>query len=131
MINFLKSNKVYLIYFPLVIYWLILFIATSIPTDYIPSVGIGDKFSHFFAYLVLSFLLYFTFILQEKFDILKRYPATFSILIASLYGIIDEFHQMLIPGRSAEFFDWVADFAGAIAGVLFAILIFKKFCSEH
>lgn len=130
MINFLKSNKVYLIYLPLIIYWLILFIATSIPTDYIPSVGIGDKFSHFFAYLVLSFLLYFTFTLQGKIEILRKYPAAFSTVIASFYGILDELHQMLIPGRSAEFFDWVADLAGAIIGALIAKLIFHKYCRE-
>lgn len=127
LIDFLKKNRAILIYLPLIIYWLILFIATSLPTDYIPSVGVGDKFSHFFAYMVLSVLLYFTFSLQTRSEILKKYPAIMTILVGSVYGILDELHQMLIPGRSAEFLDWIADFVGTIVGVLLARLLYRIF----
>lgn len=127
LIDFLKKNRAILIYLPLIIYWLILFIATSLPTDYIPSVGVGDKFSHFFAYMVLSVLLYFTFSLQTRSEILKKYPAIITILVGSVYGILDELHQMLIPGRSAEFLDWIADFVGTIVGVLLARLLYRIF----
>ena len=37
-------------------------------------------------------------------------------IFAALLGGVDEFHQQWIPGRSMEFFDWVADFAGGTAG---------------
>jgi VanZ family protein len=37
-------------------------------------------------------------------------------IFAALLGAVDEFHQQWIPGRSMEFFDWVADFAGGTAG---------------
>jgi len=130
LINFLRSNKVYLVYLPLAIYWIILFIATSIPSEYAPSIGIGDKFSHFFAYLGLCVLMYFTFAFQKKYLILKKYPGFMSIIIASLYGIFDELHQMLIPGRSGELLDWIADFVGVIIGILIVKIIFMKYSSK-
>lgn len=126
LIKYLKSYKIQLVYIPLIIYWIVLLIATSIPADRMPSVGVGDKFSHFFAYLILSALLYFAFSLQEKYSVLKNNPALISAGIASAYGIFDELHQMLIPGRSAELLDWVADFCGALAGVLIARQIYSR-----
>jgi VanZ family protein len=38
-------------------------------------------------------------------------------VIISLGAALDELHQLFIPGRDAEFFDWVADTVGAIAGL--------------
>lgn len=130
MINYIKKNKVKFVYLPLAIYWLILFIATSLPTEYMPSVGVGDKYNHFFAYLGLGFLLYYAFSFQEKFLLLKKYPFIMAIIIASVYGIFDELHQLLIPGRSAEFLDWLADFFGAMTGVLIARFIYIRFRME-
>ena len=37
-------------------------------------------------------------------------------IFAALLGAVDEFHQQWIPGRSMEFLDWAADFAGGTAG---------------
>ncbi len=126
MIEILKKHKVLLVYFPLGVYWLILFIATSIPSDYIPSVGVSDKFNHFFAYMGLSVLLYFAFNLQNKYEIMNKYPAALTLVIAAIYGAFDEVHQMLIPGRSAELLDWIADIFGAVTGVLIAVFVYKK-----
>ena len=53
-----------------------------------------------------------------------------AIIIASVYGIFDELHQLLIPGRSAEFLDWLADFFGAMTGVLIARFIYIRFRME-
>jgi len=130
LLEYLKKNKIYLVYLPLVVYWIALFIATSIPTEYIPSVGVSDKLNHFFAYLVLSVLLYLTFIFQEKLPLLREYPASFTLVIGSVYGIFDELHQMLIPGRHAEVLDWIADFVGVIAGVLIVKLFLLKFNNQ-
>jgi VanZ family protein len=131
LLEYLRKNKIYLIYLPLGLYWIALFIATSIPTEYIPAVGVSDKLNHFFAYLVLSVLLYLTFIFQEKAPLLREYPATFTLLIGSVYGIIDELHQLLIPGRHAEVLDWIADFIGVIAGVLIVKLLFLRINNKN
>ncbi len=38
--------------------------------------------------------------------------------LLSLLGVLDELHQLFIPGRDAEVGDWVADTTGAAAGLL-------------
>ena len=63
---------------------------------------------------------------QNKFQLLKKYPATITVLIASLYGLFDEIHQMFVPGRSAEFLDWLADFSGSLLAVLITGYLIKK-----
>ena len=130
MFSYIEKNKIALVYTPFVIYWIALFIATSIPAQSVPSFGVSDKFSHFFAYLILAVLLHLTLSFQEKSVFLKRNAALLTSAIVLLYGVLDELHQMLVPGRSAEFLDWVADAAGALCGVLIITFLLKKFKKE-
>lgn len=44
------------------------------------------------------------------------------MLLASLYGAVDELHQATVPGRSADVADWVADTLGAAFAVTLAVL---------
>lgn len=127
MLKFLEQHKASLVYLPLILYWIILLTATSVPSDKLPKeiFEVGDKLLHFGAYLVLSVLLCLTLIFQKKFVLLKKYPYYFTILFGSLYGALDELHQMFIPGRSAEFADWVADTLGTIGGVLIVYFVKK------
>lgn len=127
MLNFLRSHKITLVYIPLIVYWIVLLVATSIPASRIPEVGVSDKFNHFFAYAVLCALLFFALSIQDKFILFKKHPAKMSLLIATFYGALDEIHQMFIPGRSAELLDWVADFLGAVTGVLIAKYLLNKY----
>jgi VanZ family protein len=128
--SYLEKNKSRLVYLPLIVYWIILFTATSIPAQSVPSFGVGDKFNHFFAYFILAILLYLTLSFQEKSIFTQRNAALLTIAIILLYGVLDELHQMLIPGRSAEFLDWAADAIGAICGVLIVSSLLKKFKRE-
>jgi len=114
----------------LIVYWIILFIATSIPAQSVPSFGVGDKVNHFLAYLILAVLLFLTLSFQEKSMFAKRNAALLTIAVILLYGVLDELHQMLVPDRSAEFLDWVADGVGAICGVLIISFLLKKFKKE-
>lgn len=118
MFEFLSKRKVLLVYTPLIVYWLILFTATSIPTKDLPSIGFSDKVNHLMAYFVLSVLVYLTLLFQRKSELLFNYAPIVTLIISSFYGIADELHQMFIPGRSAEVFDWFADAIGAILGIL-------------
>lgn len=123
--NYLERNKVVLVYLPLVIYWILLFTLTSLPTNSVPSVGVNDKVEHFAAYFVLSFLLYFTLIFQQKSITLKKNAFLFTILFVILYGVLDEVHQLLIPGRSCEFLDFFADVFGGVLGMILMKLFVK------
>ena len=53
--------------------------------------------------------------------------------LAVLYAVTDELHQIFIPGRACRFFDVCVDAAGALAGIVFCLLVaflWKKLC-EH
>ncbi|MDZ7623473.1 MAG: VanZ family protein [Ignavibacteriaceae bacterium] len=49
-----------------------------------------------------------------------------TIVICLFYGAVDELHQMLVPGRFAETWDWVADALGAFAGVLIVYFLINR-----
>lgn len=128
MFSYLQYHKRYFIHLPLIIYWIILFILTSLPTGLaIETRDVSDKLLHFGAYGLLSVLLHLNMYFQNKFIRLKNSPATFTLVIASIYGLIDEIHQMFVSGRSAEFLDWVADFSGSLVAVLITGYIINRF----
>jgi VanZ family protein len=116
--EFLEKRKVWLVYIPLIIYWLILFVATTLPVERLPSIGLTDKINHFIAYFVLAVLVNLTLIYQRKSKFLFKKAQIATIVICLFYGALDELHQLLVPGRSAETLDWVADASGTFTGVL-------------
>lgn len=72
-----------------------------------------DKLAHFCVFGLLATLI--IRLVPEK----LRWPwgATGVVLLVSLFGLSDEFHQSFTPGRSVEFADWVADTLGALVAV--------------
>lgn len=124
--NFLKLKKVLFVYFPLAVYWIAIFIATSIPTDKIPQLfKFQDKFEHFVAYFILALLITFTIHFQEKYLSLKSKIILAPLLILIIYAGFDELHQMLIPGRVADVFDWTADVIGSTIGIFISNFIIR------
>ncbi len=126
MFDFLERKKKLFVFTPLIIYWIILFIATSLPVQSVPAIAISDKINHFLAYFILSVLLNLALIFQRKSIFFFNNAAAAAVIIASVYGALDEIHQIFIPGRFAEVLDWLADTAGAVLGVLFISYLIKK-----
>ncbi len=93
------------------------------PSNSLPTVAISDKINHLLAYFGLAVLLNLTLHFQGKFDLSLNKTAIFTLIIASLYGAADELHQLFVPGRYAEFFDWIANFIGVVLGILVAYFI--------
>ena len=119
MFKYLEKRKVWLVYVPLAVYWLMLIIGTSLPLNRLPTIGLSDKISHLLAYFGLSVLLNLTLIYQRKSKFLFDKAGWVAILICLVYGVVDELHQMFVPGRLADTLDWLADSTGTIFGVLF------------
>jgi VanZ family protein len=125
MINSGKKQKIAL--GVLVIYWIVLFLGTTLPSNNLPDVPSGDKLNHFAGYAVLSFLL-FTYMRLKSSDEtveIRIFQKTF--IIASVYGILDELHQIPIPGRFFEWYDILADVNGAALGLAFAFIISRTY----
>ncbi len=122
----LDLKKVYFVYIPLIVYWVILFVFTTIPVDTMPKLfDVQDKLEHFLAYFVLSTLLFLSLHFQNQYKFIKKNVVAVTIICIMLYGAIDELHQILIPGRMADIFDWIADFMGGSLGIIFTSLFVK------
>ena len=91
-----------------------------------PGFAIGDKLLHLIAYFILAILLALTLIFQSKYPFLKKKFFISTIIISSVYGLLDEIHQGFIPGRSNDIFDWFADSVGGLAGALLVYFILAK-----
>ncbi|MBS7525877.1 VanZ family protein [Fusibacter paucivorans] len=70
------------------------------------------KYAHFFAYLVLGFLMGLAF---------KKWPHVIGFGI--LYAISDEWHQRFVPGRGPGILDVAIDAAGVCAGLCLLIVL--------
>jgi VanZ family protein len=103
-------------------YWVALFTLTHLPR--VPVIGppVQDKVAHLLAYGVLAGVLYLT--TWASGSGAKR-AAYFVIAVTVLYGAMDELTQPLV-GRSCEWYDWLADAAGAltVVGVFTSIRYF-------
>jgi VanZ family protein len=99
-------------FLPAALWLVVIFILTSLPAPVIPDVRIphADKMIHFAIYLPLGFLLARAFRHRGSRAIL--YAAALCLAAASC----DELHQVLVPGRSADILDLLADLAGGLAG---------------
>lgn len=133
MISFLEKHRVYTVYLPLAAYWIFIFTATSVSVDTLPTPRVSDKLLHFGAFAVLGFLLDLAARVQKKNVWISANHFVFTYVVILFYGAFDEIHQYFIPGRMADYMDWLADMAGAAFGV-FSLHIFflldKRFVRE-
>lgn len=130
MLSFIDYHKRKLIYSLLLIYWLFILLLTSLPAGNMPNVQINDKVIHFIAFMLLGFLLRSALRIQGKVGFVKKYSFAVSITIISIYALLDELHQMYIPGRSCDPKDWLADICGAFLGIIIVTAI-RKFVHKY
>lgn len=83
----------------------------GIPPDLAPLLMMGDKLAHVALYLVFGGLIARARSLRGA-----GIPQGVLIVAGALYAGFDEWHQSLVPGRSPELEDWLADVAGLAAG---------------
>lgn len=80
------------------------------------------KGAHLFAYFVLGILLVNAFRMSGM--VAGKYYYL-SLAICVIYGMTDELHQLLVPGRSGQVRDVLIDSVGALIGI-FSYKIFLK-----
>ena len=110
------------------IYWLAIFFGTHLPQGQGVG-GINDKLLHFGAYAGLAFLL----AAALKSLRVRHGTLLLPMVVAAVYGCVDELSQMAVPGRRAEVADWAADVFGAGLGVvafgLVSLVLVKYYAS--
>lgn len=125
--NTFQSNPFLYVFLPLSIYWIFLFVLTTIPAEAIPQFfSTQDKVEHFIAYLILSYLLLLSLHFQRKFNRVSQKPLMVAIVFLILYATVDEVHQIFVPGRFCDVFDWTADITGGVIGIILSNIFIKS-----
>lgn len=111
------------LYRTLSILWMgaIFFFSSLTKTDLKQMPEVSDILTHGAVYGLLGALLYFSF---------YRYPSVKAVVLSSLYGISDEFHQSFIPGRTPEIKDLIVDTTAALISVLL-IKLFSRISQKR
>jgi VanZ family protein len=108
----------------LVLWLLVIFGLSSIPNNFEPSDSSipADKIAHAIEFAVLALII--------AWMLLTRMPGVTpvavvgaTVCLASLYGVTDEFHQYVVPGRDVSAPDLAADIVGATVGALCALIL--------
>ena len=90
---------------------------TSLPGSALPVLDLPfryDWLAHFCLYGMLGVLL-------ARAARLSGWPWHRLVLVwlaISAFGVLDELHQLFIPGRSAEVSDWMMDTTGSATGIV-------------
>ncbi|MFZ3170038.1 MAG: VanZ family protein [Candidatus Methanoperedens sp.] len=88
-----------------------------------------DKLVHLILYAGFGILLYYT-LKNSPNSTSRNHALLFAIIIGTVYGASDEFHQSFVPGRTASFWDLAADSTGVIMAQA-VIFIKDKLCIRN
>ncbi|MDI6844625.1 MAG: VanZ family protein [Candidatus Saccharicenans sp.] len=128
----MKLTRQHLYFLPAVVYCgLIFFLSTR---DLKLKLGLlfWDKGAHSLEFAGLGFLLALGFF--NNFSELKFLRVYLTILTGLAIGVLDEIHQMFVPGRQCDWKDWLADALGLLAGLIAFWLIYdwkQKRAGQH
>lgn len=102
------------------ILWMgVIFIASSLSGSDLGGLSAYSFFGHLGEYAILGALLF----LAARRTWPDRASMILAIGVASLYGVTDELHQFLTPGRTPDPLDWATDTLGAFVGVVLVIAL--------
>lgn len=95
------------------IYWGVLFLGTHLPGGSQLPFTWFDKVQHASAFAMLALLLLTAISLRVR----AGWIAALTVIgICAVYGLVDELSQQLVPRRTCDFYDWVADVTGSLIG---------------
>jgi VanZ family protein len=102
----------------LVLYWPALFVLAHVPMpQVVQEADVSDKSLHFLTYLVLTFLLWSSVSGNRKVKWCRAAP-WLVLFVMLVYGVLDEWLQGYVAGRSCDVRDFFTDLAGALAGLI-------------
>lgn len=105
---------------PVILLALAIFVQSSFPSPEIaPRFAFSDKLLHVIAYGVLAALCRRALLKASSLSSKPRMQLVLvAILMASLYGLSDEWHQSFVAARHGDLYDFMADIVGSCLGAL-------------
>lgn len=113
MLSALSSAR-FRLWLPVIAYMAMLFGFSSLSTLPSPPRGFSFYDVHIAAYAGLGALT--TRAMAKGFRNVSWRAVLVGIVIATLYGVSDEYHQRFVPGRSFDVLDMLADLIGSVVG---------------
>jgi len=113
---------------PCLVWALVIFLFSSRPTGVVSTFDWQDfiikKMAHVVEYGLFVLLLYRAL---RSAGVKRRNAGLYSIFLAVLYGISDEFHQSFVPGRIPSVWDvLIFDHVGVLLGLWLANRLVKQ-----
>lgn len=117
---------------PAILIAVIIFWLSNTTHPEFPKIGIvwEDKIAHSIAYFIFGISLAMFLMSNTSWDSVQKIGLV-TLFIGTLYGLSDEVHQYFIPGRDAEFLDWVADVVGICLSLIFIKLLKNKLIESY
>ena len=103
----------------------VLFFLSEWESPGIELIAVHDSVAHFLLYTVLGFTLAW-----ERLRGARYHHGVFVVLGIAL-GMMDEFHQSFVPGRTPAISDVFADTAGVIMGYALFVVIFARWLDSQ
>ncbi|MCL1956465.1 MAG: VanZ family protein [Fibromonadales bacterium] len=112
---------------PAILVMAALFTLSTLPGNdpLLNSVHLSDKIEHFIAYFVLGITLCI-WIPSKKWFAKPVVYGVLVVVLCTLFGISDEYHQTFVPERSGDLYDLAVDFAASVSAVFAYFLFIKK-----
>ena len=108
------ANKTWIVIGLLYFFLIILIISVAnlgkLPTEQLSKIPHYDIIGHFVLYGIASFLIHRAF--KRKIVTIFNYPISLGIFLFSIFTIVEELLQQLIPNRTFSFVDLGAGFLG-------------------
>jgi len=101
------------------------FLPSLSPKEIVMINGVLRKLAHVFEYMMLGILLFRAFRAGSYERRWWRW-AGYSLGVVVLYAMIDEFHQLHVPVRTASFFDVGFDTLGGFLGQCISIIYYDR-----
>ena len=114
-------------WFPVILWLGIIFSLSSLPASKTPELPFPhlDKIVHVIEFAILGMFTMRAFNSLTKLRSIKV-KICLSVSICVIWAISDELHQLYVPGRQADFFDFIAD----VLGVCLALWLFSRYTAN-
>jgi VanZ family protein len=112
---------------PAIVWALVIFTASSFPAAKLPRFvfKINDKLIHVSIFLVFGLFVYRALELKVRRGSFELRRALLTVSAVAAYGILDELHQIFVPGRTPDIWDVAADTVGGILSALILYFVYR------
>ncbi|MBF0104498.1 MAG: VanZ family protein [Deltaproteobacteria bacterium] len=117
----------YQLWIPCVLLYAFITFVSSIPGQDLAEIIVKpsiyfDKLVHFVLYAFLGMVVARALAFEECYQHLKKRWYLYFAVILPLVSLVDEIHQIYVPDRNMDYYDWFADIVGAVFGAVFYVI---------